>query len=168
MKSKRKQPRGYFFLDSQMSLLVYPYSNTFNMAVMQFWKQRNYFGVLGEQSFIVKKNNCFFMPRGLLGSRMIVSDLILCWNIAVSGMGCLWDQMPAPSYSHSSSRPPFLHRLLSPSPPTPSLMSPHSLAEKLPVPSTLYRSHTCSSSFFLTSFFSKGFICCCKKCRDLC
>ena len=82
---------GIFFLDSHMSLLVYPYSNTFNMAVMQFWKQRNYFGVLGEQSFIVKKNNCFFMPRGLLGSRMIVSDLILCWNIAVSGMGCLWD-----------------------------------------------------------------------------
>ena len=83
MKSKRKQPRRYFFLDSQMSLLVYPYSNTFNMAVMQFWKERNYFGVLGEQSFIVKKiNNCFFMPRVFLRNRMIVSDLILCWNLS--------------------------------------------------------------------------------------
>ena len=76
-------------------------------------------------------------------------------------------QMQAPSYSHSSSRPPFLHQLLSPSPPTPSLISPHSLADKLPVPSRLYQSHTCSSSFFLTNFFSKGFICCCKKCQDL-
>lgn len=92
IESKRKQSRGCFFLDSQMSLQVYPYSNTFNMAVMQFWKERNYFGVLGDQSFIVKKKkNCFFMPRGFLGNRMIVSDLILCWNIAVSGMGCLWD-----------------------------------------------------------------------------
>lgn len=41
--------------------------------------------------------------------------------------------MLAPSYSHSSSRPPFLHRLLSLSPPTPFLIAPHSLAEKLPV-----------------------------------
>lgn len=80
---KKEATKGVFFLDSQMSLLVYPYSNTFNMAVMQFWKERNYFGVLGEQSFIVKKiNNCFFMPRGFLRNRMIVSDLILCWNLS--------------------------------------------------------------------------------------
>lgn len=57
MESNRKQAKGCFFLDGQMSLQAYLYGNTFNVAVMQFWKERNYFGALGDQSFTVKNNS---------------------------------------------------------------------------------------------------------------
>lgn len=59
------------------------------------------------------------------------------------------------------------HPLLSPSPQTPSRISHHSFADKLPVPSGHYWDHT-RSLYFLTSFFSKGFICGCENCPHLC
>lgn len=48
---------GIVFLDSQTSSQVYLYDNTLQMAVTQFWKERNYVSALREQSFIVENNS---------------------------------------------------------------------------------------------------------------
>lgn len=46
---KRKQTKGYYFSRESLSLQVFLYGNTLKVAVMQFRKERSYFGALGEQ-----------------------------------------------------------------------------------------------------------------------